>query len=363
MAVKNSKQPDYAYSGQKIFWHGEKLRALAEGRVTAPVYVRVKPTNRCNHRCFYCSYQEDKRLVTTEGMNPKDEIPFEKLCEVLDDFRDMGVKAVTYSGGGEPLIYPRVAEVLRRTLDYGINLSVITNGSRLDGEIAEALAQAHWVRVSLDSVDAAKYAQIRQVSEKELPKILGNIRRFAAAKRPGCELGVNFVICDRNADEVYEACRVIRDCGANHVKLTARNTPDFHADHEPFKARVIGQIRRAKTELPTESFRVHSVYEEDFLYAGVYQRPYSFCAIMQTVPVIGADSRVYFCHDTTYTKSGEAGSIAEQSFKQMWFSEETRERFRSFDARAECCHHCTYDARNMAINDFLATWSEHVNFV
>ncbi|MCX7049949.1 MAG: radical SAM protein [Candidatus Sumerlaeota bacterium] len=358
-----SHTQDYAYSGQKIFWHGEKLRALAEGRVSAPIYVRVKPTNRCNHRCYYCSYQEDKRLVTAQQMNPKDEIPFEKMCEILEDFRDIGVKAVTYSGGGEPLIYPRIEEILRRTLDCKIDLSVITNGSRLDGAISDALAHAHWVRVSLDSVDAANYAKIRQVSEKELPKILGNLRRFAAMKRPECELGVNFVIGESNAHEVYEACRVIRDTGANHIKLTARNTPDFHKDHEPFKARVLEQIARAKAELPTPEFRIHSVYEEDFIFAGVYERRYCNCAIMEIVPVIGADQKVYFCHDKTYTKKGEIGDIATQSFKQLWFSERTRDCFKTFDARVECRHHCTYDARNMAINEFLKSWSEHINFI
>jgi hypothetical protein len=41
------------YSDLKIFLHPEKLKALSQGVVTAPIYVGIKPTNRCDHGCEY----------------------------------------------------------------------------------------------------------------------------------------------------------------------------------------------------------------------------------------------------------------------------------------------------------------------
>ena len=121
------------YETSKIFRHPYKLQSLLEGKVTAPIYVRVKPTNRCNHHCFYCAYDSNSPIKIDRTL----EIPCEKMMEILADFKNMGVKAVTFSGGGEPLIYPHIEETMEKTLDYGIDLSIITNGQKLNNKRAE----------------------------------------------------------------------------------------------------------------------------------------------------------------------------------------------------------------------------------
>jgi 2-iminoacetate synthase ThiH len=45
------------YSDIKVLNYPEKLAALREGRITAPVHVRLKPTNVCNHNCWFCAYR------------------------------------------------------------------------------------------------------------------------------------------------------------------------------------------------------------------------------------------------------------------------------------------------------------------
>ena len=84
---------------------------------------------------------------------------------------------------------------------------------------------------------------------------------------------------------------------------------------------------------------------------------------MQTVPVIAADSCVYFCHDKTYTKRGRLGTLVDKSFKDLWFSDEAREKFENFDAQAECKQHCVYDAKNDLVNQIISSHGEHVNFI
>ena len=105
------------YSDKKIVWFPEKLQSFVDGEITAPLYVRVKPLNRCNHKCFWCVYHEPDLSQMHNDMRVKDMIPMDKMYEILDDFVDMGVKAVTYSGGGEPLMHPNTAEYLQAALD------------------------------------------------------------------------------------------------------------------------------------------------------------------------------------------------------------------------------------------------------
>lgn len=141
------------YSQLKIFHHKELLERLENGQRCNPLYIRIKPTNVCNHNCYYCHYKNP--YLTLDEYDPKDMIPREKMMEIISDLETMGVKAVTFSGGGEPLCYPYIEEAMERILAAGIDLSIITNGSMLKGKKAELLAKAKWVRISIDSIDAA----------------------------------------------------------------------------------------------------------------------------------------------------------------------------------------------------------------
>ena len=106
------------YSDLKIAQHPAKLDSFVRGEITAPLYVRVKPINLCNHACSWCIYKSDRK-PTSRGeqhmasvptsmhtdMKEADIIPTAKMLEVLDDFKAMGVKAITFSGGVSEFVY------------------------------------------------------------------------------------------------------------------------------------------------------------------------------------------------------------------------------------------------------------------
>ena len=98
--MKNNKYSDY-----KIFNFSEKLESFKTNKILAPLYVRIKPTNRCNHDCYWCVYADSFRKknkpddygvghidskMHTE-MVESDIMPKDKLLETLDIFKDIGV--------------------------------------------------------------------------------------------------------------------------------------------------------------------------------------------------------------------------------------------------------------------------------
>lgn len=350
------------YSKLKIFAHAQQLNDISEGKRIAPIYIRIKPTNYCNHKCYYCSYA-DSDLGLRDSVSRQDQIPWEKMQEILDDLADMGVKAVTFSGGGEPLVYPYIIETMQKILDAGIDLSIITNGQLLKDERAEVLANAKWVRISLDSANAKTYSKVRQLPLEAFDEVCGNIHKFSQIKRDNCELGINFVVNHENAAQIYDMAKMVRDLGVNHIKYTARVTKDLFEYHEPFKQRVIDQIYRAKAELENERFRIIDKYEGDFDSALVFHRCYDKCYINKIFTVIAADSKVYFCHDKAYVKDGVVGDLSKQSFKDLWFSEETKKKYQELNPQIECNHHCVYDDRNELLNTFYSLDRNHINFI
>ncbi len=344
------------YGQQKIIYHPEKLESFRDGKVTSPIYVRVKPTNACNHRCFYCSYAEESGHILSERVDRDDYIPKDKMMELLNDFGEMGVKAITYSGGGEPLIYPYIEETIERASENGLCQSVITNGQRLDGRTAELLGSSDWVRISADSPDGKIFAKTRRVPESWFGQLCNNIRKFSEIKEEGCELGVNYIATHLNYDRLYEAAELFKGLGVNHIRFFPRWLDEgFEEYHSDLREESQRQIERAK-ELEDEEdgrFKVLDKYEDTFNLDGINERGYERCFILETVPVVAADCRVYDCHDRAYTSDGEIGSVEKQSFRELWFSEETRDRFRNFDPRERCRHHCSFDSRNLFIKDMV----------
>lgn len=348
------------YSDQKIVWFPDKLASFRDGTITAPIYVRVKPTNRCNHSCDWCAYGHGSwESKMHEDMNTRDMIPRAKLLETLWDFHDMGVKAVTFSGGGEPLSYPYITEAMRLMLSYGIDLSIITNASLLEKERAEVLNEARWVRASIDYTSAAQMAASRNIAEDQFPRIMNNIGDFARTKKPDCDLGVNYIVTRDNYDGLAQFCLRLKEIGVGNVRISPVWRPDFAWYHNAIESVVRAEIEMAQ-KLNDANFTVYSSYNLNSS-AHRSERNYHKCYFTQMVPVVAADQIVYHCHNTAYAEHGVIGSIKDRSFKDLWFSDEAKEAFARLNPSHVCRHQCAADGKNKLIADLLEASGD--NFV
>lgn len=364
--MKNNKYSDY-----KIIHFPEKIKSFLDKKISAPIYVRIKPINLCNHGCFFCVYStgfrvkdggEEEHIVSHmhEDMKESDVIPSEKMLEILDDLHSMGVKAITWSGGGEPLMHKDIVQFMQRTLDYGIDLSIITNGQNLAKERASVLSSAKWVRVSMDYTNAVQMKQFRNVPENSYKSVIKNIENFSKIKKIDCDLGVNYIVHKKNYLGLYEFSKMLKEAGVENIRYSPMYVPDYYQYHQSIAKEVIEQLEKIQ-ELVDNNFTVNSTYDIQPTGSKSINRPYSKCYVMQTVPVIGADLNVYACHNKAYDVTGCMGSIKDQTFKEMWFSNETKEFMHNFNARHKCLHECTNDRKNILINDMLSASAD--NFI
>ena len=350
------------YSSLKAMHFHDRLDALQAGDLPAPVHVRIKPTNVCNHSCYFCAYRTDD-VSLGEDMVVRDRIPQAKMTEIVDDLLAMKVKAVTFSGGGEPLIYPYFAETVNRLAAGGVKIASLTNGSRLKGKVADALA-AHgtWLRVSIDGWDGPSYAKYRSVEETAFEAVMANLTAFAA-RGSNCVLGGSIIVDERNAGHIFELCRRLKDAGVSHAKISpciiANSGAENNAYHDGFKDLVRAQIDQAAS-LNDGGFQVVNHYhsmEIDFA------KQYDSCAFARMLTVIGADCKVYTCQDKAYTESGTLGDISGRSFRDFWYSEENRERLARINPAQNCQHHCVADAKNRLLSDYLSLAPDHLAFI
>lgn len=350
------------YSNLKFLRYAGHIEALHEQRVVAPVHIRIKPVNHCNHNCWYCAYRV-RNLQLGEDIDYKDQIPEAKMFEIVDDVIAIGVKAVTFSGGGEPLLYKPMPEVVRRLAAGGVRVATLTNGSRLKGKVADAFAEyGTWVRVSTDGWDDASFAKSRGIREGEFSNLLRNMRDFTS-RGSKCVLGVSFIVDEANCSHLYDACALFKDVGVNHVKFSGVVVSNSGAENSAYHARirdiVTEQIERARG-LADERFAVINHYHD---LGDRFQKSYTSCPYLMFLTIIGADCKVYTCQDKAFTESGTLGSIKDRRFRDFWFSEENCRRLFGLDPSKDCTHHCVSHSKNLAIMDLLSIDPDHGTFV
>ncbi|MGA1870302.1 MAG: radical SAM protein [bacterium] len=352
------------YSKMKIFHFKDKIDTLDRDsdEILSPIHVRIKPTNVCSHNCKYCAYRVES-LQLGKDMNEREYIPKEKMMEIIDDMVDMDVKAVTFSGGGDPFCYPYLRDVIKRLTHTHIKFASLTNGSNLHGELAEIFAaRASWIRISLDGWNDESYSAYRGVKRGEFTKVINNITHFRKLDG-GCFLGISIIVDRENASHIYDLISLLKNSGVDSVKVSAcivsNDGTENNLYHKPFFPLVKEEIGRAKDDFEQESFEIFDAYHE---LDEKFNKEYTWCPYLQILPVIGADLNIYPCQDKAYNlDEGLIGSIRNQSFKQFWFSDKSK--FLKINPSIVCNHHCVANEKNKIILEYLNSDPDHVDFV
>lgn len=352
------------YSKIKIFHFKEKIdslpRAIAE--ILPPIHIRIKPTNVCNHNCWYCAYRAEN-LQLGQDMVARDYIPRAKMMEIINDMSEMGVKSITFSGGGEPLCYPYLIEAIKKLSQTSVKFAALTNGAKLQGELAEIFAYyGSWLRISMDGWDDESYSAYRGTRDGEFTRIMDNIRNFKRCKGK-CYLGVSIIVDKKNALHIYELIEKLKDCGVNSIKASpcfvSNDVNENYAYHKPIFDGVKEQIMRSQSRFSKDGFEVFDGYHSQM---ENFTKEYTWCPYLQVLPVIGADLNIYSCQDKAYNlKQGLIGSVRNQSFKTFWFS--GKEKFFIINPSQDCQHHCIAHEKNKMVLEYLDSNGEHLEFV
>jgi MoaA/NifB/PqqE/SkfB family radical SAM enzyme len=110
-----------------------------------PLYAQVALTERCNLSCWFCYNQS-----SPDGGSEWELGGLKRLIDFLDSWGLFGVSF----GGGEPFLYPHLAEIARYAWERtGLDVTVTTNGlAASEVQIAEVEPFVSEVRVSVLSV-------------------------------------------------------------------------------------------------------------------------------------------------------------------------------------------------------------------
>lgn len=148
-----------------------------------PVYLLIEPASACNLRCVMC-FQVDAQF-NKKSSGYMGYMDYDLYTRLIDEAAAGGTRAVTLASRGEPLLHPRIGDMLAyaASKDAFFDIKLNTNGTRLTSDVAHAILKANVsiVVISIDSADAEQYAKIRVRGDFET--VLNNVKEFMRIKK------------------------------------------------------------------------------------------------------------------------------------------------------------------------------------
>lgn len=148
----------FTSTGEKLFWHEEAMANLRDGK-GHPISAWCAPTDLCSAKCSFCSV----------GERAGDSLPFGVIKGFLAQLVPLGLKSITFSGGGNVLMWKcketgaDCNDLIAYTHAQGVEIGMITNGLPMKeypcGRTSwktlspENLDKLTWCRISMAGLD------------------------------------------------------------------------------------------------------------------------------------------------------------------------------------------------------------------
>ena len=151
-----------------------------------PFCAAIDVTRRCNLACFRCQAH-----APGSGWRPAaegDDMPWQDFERVCRELRALGTRKMILIGQGEPLLHPRLPDMIAEAKRRGFHLTLLTNGTLLDGRLASAIAASGLdeLRVSLWAADEREYVRnYGGTSPKMFQRVIDGARAVSDARTAG----------------------------------------------------------------------------------------------------------------------------------------------------------------------------------
>lgn len=183
-----------------------------------PLKVYIGITSHCDMYCIMCWFHSPYLSNTVNS----EYLPFEKFLSLISDFKQIGVKAVVLGGEGEPLLHPRILDMVKAARESGLEVEILTNGFYLEKEKIDFLLRIGIKKllISLHCSDEATFKLIHPLREEtDFSKIIKNIKliKTLQGKSPAPRIFLINVISRKNYQKTSEMARLASELGADKL--------------------------------------------------------------------------------------------------------------------------------------------------
>jgi MoaA/NifB/PqqE/SkfB family radical SAM enzyme len=207
--------------------------------------LQVESAIACNIDCVMCPWHGVGRLDRHQGRMTEE--VWRSIAPHLDE-----VAEIDFSGGGEPLLQPRLAAWIAEAHEAGCRTGFLTNALLLSPDTARELVDAgvDWIATSIDGASAETYETVRRGSSFE--RVVENLEALAEIEEDGRpERLVNFVMMPLNRHELLDMVRLSARLGI--ARLNFKQVDVIRGEHGKgyglYGARETAAIRELRREV------------------------------------------------------------------------------------------------------------------
>lgn len=350
----------------KVFQHLDRLTGWQAGARPAPVTVEIDLSNACSLKCAGCHFAHAHVAgpwAVADRPKPDGYTETGKFADVdlLDrafgQMAKAGVKALVFSGGGEPTLHPSFDAVALAARLSGLQLGMYTLGGHLSATPSRASLVREtfsFVVISLDCVDGDQYSREKGVPASRFVAACDGVRAVAGGP---ATVGVSFLLHAGNWTHAGRMLALARDLGASYATFRPM------VETDPVHLSQIGGDRSWVTAaLPTlQALQQHDDVEIDpdrFVeFRDWASHGYPTCYGIRLVTQITPDGRVWICPNRRGIAGSELGDLTRESFAEIW-ARHPGQVTDFTDCRAMCRLHLV----NRTLDHVYAP-SAHANFV
>lgn len=244
----------------KIFRNSNLLLNIFN-RIVQPIHLQFNPTNRCNLNCAFCS---------CAGRDKQQEMSFEEFDSILSKFYNLGCRAITITGGGEPLLTKDLERMTKSIREHAVEYGLVTNGLLLKEVSPEIFRQATWVRISVSD-------------ESDLGRLLTSVKAIVDVKT---DLAFSYVTSQTpDFSKIHEVVNFANKHNFTHVRVV----DDIFNPVAPLEG-----LAKEFDEKGIDTSRV--IWQPRSTYSPGAEK----CWISLLKPVISADGSIFPCCGTQY---------------------------------------------------------------
>ena len=295
-----------------------------EKGLSAPVNLTWEVSLACNLRCSHC--------LSSSGEPAENELSTAEALDLVEQLHETGVFQVNF-GGGEPFLRPDFEEILAACHDRGIMTCISTNGTLLSAERVARLATSRLVAIQV-SMDGARRETCDAIRGKGVfDKAIEAIKLLAASSIP---TSINTVLTAQNADEIPAMHELARSLGVSlrvsRFRPSGRGADNWEA-LKPVPAQLLAfsdWLAKSGDVRTGDSFFSLTSQERQGL--GL-----NLCGAAKLTCCVGPTGNMYPCA-FLQTERFKAGSLRDNTFREIWDSSEIYDSFRSL--RIHSCEEC-----------------------
>lgn len=189
---------------------------MVGGTPGLPREIQLEVTGACNLACTMCLVSYRPKVGKRQGA-----LEYERFQRIVDELP--GLERLTLQGLGEPLLAPRLVDMVAYAAARGIAVGFNTNAQLLTPERSRQLVDAGvaWLHVSVDGATAATYERIRSGArfarlERHVPALTAAADRRGGGRPAICLV---FVAMRRNIRELPDVVRLAARWGVPSVRV------------------------------------------------------------------------------------------------------------------------------------------------